>query len=459
MLIKYEEEKALGEWGLSLQDTLISALYRLFYYVNARKVLENQSHFVAKKRNHKKGELVMKKKSLYAAILVVSFLLIGIQPTLAQDETVDEEQFLDEELQMLPEDPQMPGPIEGTGTYFEVTDSNYLNITLESSEEVHLILESVPEMVIMDIEAAAGAISTQITLTGFLPSTTYYKYEENYHNGVTFTTDVYGTYAYIQDLSQPHLVFIQPHAGTIFIPQDTSIGTWDPVTRTYTLTTDVYETIQIDEDNLTLDGSGHTVTGAGSGHGVYLYGRTDVTVRNMNVQEFTNGIFLRNSSNNTLTDNTSNSNNNRGIYLKLSGSNSLEGNTCNWNNGNGIYLKDYSNNNTVVGNTTSNNWHGITLGDSSGNTLRDNISNSNYRGIHIGHSSNNILTGNSTSNNGHGINLFYSSGNTLRDNTTNSNTVKESWSPVQTATLWKAIPATGTTALEYASNIPAPTTP
>ena len=48
--------------------------------------------------------------------------------------------------------------------------------------------------------------------------------------------------------------------GEHSVPTDTSIGEWNPVTRTYTLTTDVYESIVIDEDNLTLDGAGHTVT-------------------------------------------------------------------------------------------------------------------------------------------------------------------------------------------------------
>ncbi len=199
----------------------------------------------------------------------------------------------------------MPGTIGSTGTCFEVTGSNYLNVMLESSEPVYLMLESVPEIVVMKLEAAEGAPSTQITLAGFLPSTTYYKYEDNYHNGITFKTDDNGSYTYTQDLTRPHLVFIQPRPSTKFIPSDTSIGTWDSSTRTYTLTTDVYETIQIDENNLTLDGNGYMVTGIGTGYGVYLNGRTAVAVRNVNVQRFSYGIYLYNSSGNILTDNTS----------------------------------------------------------------------------------------------------------------------------------------------------------
>lgn len=164
------------------------------------------------KRESKKRRLDL--KWVAAAVLAVVF----VASAFAQDEPVVDEPLLDEEL-------QMPGTIEGTGTYFEVTDSEYLNIVLQSSEPVHLTLESVPQMVVMHIEAAEGASSTWITLTGFAPSTTYYKYEDDYHNGVAFTTDGSGSYTYAQDLAIPHLVFIQPQAGTRYIPSDTSIGT------------------------------------------------------------------------------------------------------------------------------------------------------------------------------------------------------------------------------------------
>jgi parallel beta-helix repeat protein len=340
--------------------------------------------------------------------------------------------------------PEIPGTIEGTGTHFEVTDSDYLNITLQSSEPVHLILESVPEMVVIDIEAAEQATAAQITLSGFLPSTAYYKYEDSYHNGATFTTDASGDYTYIQDLSEPHLVFIQPRPSTIFLPGDTSIGVWDPCNRTYTLTSDVFETIQIDENNLTLDGAGYTVTGSGSGHGVYLYQKTGVIVRNLDVQGFTYGLyvfdatsnslsdnicsnnysgaFLRYSTDNTLTTSTF-SNNYSGIYLYNSSSNTLTGNTSS-NNNIGIYLYYSCNNNILTGNTTnSNSTDGIYLYNSTGNNLTANTStwNNNY-GIYLYNSGTNTLTDNTFSNNNFGVYLYYnSSSNILTGNTSSDN--------------------------------------
>ncbi len=115
---------------------------------------------------------------------------------------------------------QIPGQLDSSGNHFELKDSSYLNITLDSSESINLTLESAPEMVTMYFESASGAVSTQITLSGFVPQTTYHKYEDQYHNHVVFTTDSSGNYTYTQDLSVPHIVFIQPRAITKFIIED-----------------------------------------------------------------------------------------------------------------------------------------------------------------------------------------------------------------------------------------------
>ena len=102
------------------------------------------------------------------------------------------------------------------------------------------------------------------------------------------------------------VVGTQPVLGTWHIPSDTSIGTWDIVNRIYTLTTDVHDdawvglAIKIDEDNLTLDGAGHTVKGPGGG-GIRLTGRTGVTVRDLTVEDFGFGIVLSKYDSNPLT--------------------------------------------------------------------------------------------------------------------------------------------------------------
>jgi parallel beta-helix repeat protein len=376
------------------------------------------------------------RKSGILMVLAVGLVVVFAIPAFAQDEPPIEDPPLDEGL-------EIPGIVEGTGTYFEVTDSEYLNITLTSSEPVNLRLESVSEMVVMDIEAAEGATSTEIILTGFEPLTTYYKYEDDYYNEVAFTTDEYGSYTYAQDIATAHLVFIQPQPGTWHIPKDTKIGDWNPDTKTFTLTTDVYETIQIDSDGIILDGDGHSITGGGGGFGVYLPYKNGVTIQNLNVQGFPHGIYLYRSSSNTMTGNTANSNNSTGIFLSSSSNNTMTGNNVSSNNKAGIYLHNSSDstlsgntasnssvgiyldgdNNTLTGNTVSNNQNGITLSYSNSNILIGNTASSNTRyGIYLRLSSNNTLTNNTTSNNQYGIYLYQDcSNNTLTGNTASNN--------------------------------------
>ncbi|NQE52854.1 Cell surface glycoprotein, partial [ANME-1 cluster archaeon GoMg3.2] len=142
--------------------------------------------------------------------------------------------------------------------------------------------------------------------------------------------------------------------------------------------------------------SGFTATGAtGAGNaGIYLYNRDYCNISENNCSNNYCGIWLDDSSNNTLTSNTANSNNDYGILLSSSSNNNtLTSNTAS-NNGYGIYLERSSNNN-LSGNTASNNNRGIWLSSSSNNNLSSNTANSNnYYGIRLSSSSNNIIYNN-----------------------------------------------------------------
>jgi len=86
-------------------------------------------------------------------------------------------------------------------------------------------------------------------------------------------------------------------AGTIYIRAD---GRIDPPTApistvdnvTYTFSDNIYDSIVIERDNIVVDGSGYTVQGSGSGTGVYLLLRNNVTLKNMRIQEFVLGLQL-----------------------------------------------------------------------------------------------------------------------------------------------------------------------
>ncbi len=212
------------------------------------------------------------------------------------------------------------GVVEGTGTHFEIVDSEYLNITLDSSEPVTVLLESVPNAVTLHIEAAEGDEAAQLTLSGFEPETEYHLYQDDYHNHTPFTTDASGSYSYLQDLTSPHLVMIQPYPSTIFLTNagwsKTGIGTWDAATKTATLTTNVTETIQIDDSGITLDGSGHTSSTITLTRGVFLKANVSgVTVRNLTITGFTYGIDMGNNVSTLMLSGNLISNCTKGIVL------------------------------------------------------------------------------------------------------------------------------------------------
>ena len=106
----------------------------------------------------------------------------------------------------------------------------------------------------------------------------------------------------------------------------TSFGNWDPATMTCTMITDLNEKININNDSVTLDGNGHTLTGNNTKKGIELSGRNDVIIKNLNVRQFDTGFYFNNSSNNYLININASSNTNYGIYLYWSGKNTLREN-------------------------------------------------------------------------------------------------------------------------------------
>ena len=218
-------------------------------------------------------------------------------------------------------------------------------------------------------------------------------------------------------------------SGTVYIRADGSVDPPDaPISSldniTYTFADNINDSIVVERDNIGVDGAGYTVTGSGSGNGTTLTGRSNVTVRNMTIRNFYNGIYLDSSSNNTLSGNNV-TNNALGIWLYYSSNNTLSGNNVTANNGSGIYLDYFCNNNVLSGsNITANKYIGIGLSESSSdNTLSgNNIAANNESGIVLSGSSHNTVSGNSITNNLDGIYLGWSSSsNTVFGNNLTAN--------------------------------------
>jgi parallel beta-helix repeat protein len=156
------------------------------------------------------------------------------------------------------------------------------------------------------------------------------------------------------------------------------------------------------------------------------------------------GLYLHNSSNGTLVDNTCIGNSNNGITLEDSANNTIINNTCNGNyysiyltgskyniviynncNGNlfcGIYLTNSDANILSNNNCSGNAVGGISLVFSNANTIEgNNCSGNPWNGINLGNSNINFIISNNCSENRWGIVLGNSNSNHLTDNLCSDN--------------------------------------
>ncbi len=205
----------------------------------------------------------------------------------------------------------------------------------------------------------------------------------------------------------------------------------------------------IGHSGITLNCNGHTITSKinNTHAGIYLIGKTGVTVENCDVTGFEYGFLLNSSStsniligntannnavngfelsfssnHNTLTNNTAINNSHFGLLLNSSSHNTLTGNWANNNNASGFYLLD-SNSSTLTNNTAINNSHfGLFLNSSSNNILTANTANGDVNGFYLLDSNSSTLTNNTAINNSHfGLFLNSSSNNILAGNWANNN--------------------------------------
>ncbi len=223
-------------------------------------------------------------------------------------------------------------------------------------------------------------------------------------------------------------------SGAIVVPDDYAriqwaIGNASAGDTIYVKAGTYYEHVVVDKAVSLIgeDRSSTIIDGNGTGNVI------NITANNVNLTGFTiqksgpswpsAGIYIEGINGNNISNNII-TNNDYGIYLLESSNNTIHGNSITANNYDGVWLNG-SSNNAISGNNVTKNGAGISLENSSnntisGNTIRGNktISASNEYGIGLLDSSSNntISENNVTANGDFGIWLNASSNNRIFEN-------------------------------------------
>jgi len=221
---------------------------------------------------------------------------------------------------------------------------------------------------------------------------------------------------------------IQPvsASGTIYIKPDGTVDGTDKIQQdddVYTFTDNIYDKIVVVQiDNIVINGAGYTLQGTGSGTGISLSERSNVTIKNIEIVAFSVGIFLWSSSNNNISGNNVTLSTQPipedvvlGIVLLFSSSyNTISGNNVT-NTFEGIKLQSSSSYNNISGNKLENNYGGITVSFSTNyNNISGNTVTTGRSGVYLMNCLNNIVSGNSiTANSNHGILLHPKTSNNI----------------------------------------------
>jgi parallel beta-helix repeat protein len=186
----------------------------------------------------------------------------------------------------------------------------------------------------------------------------------------------------------------------------------------------VLTAITISASNVDLDLGGHTISGSGTGDGVYVQGQSNVSIHDGGVQGFVIGVELQRTLDGKITNVTASQNRDSGIATG-SGTAGLTvmGCTANQNRNNGVIFGGDSRSNTVTNSTMTLNAWGITICCGAfANTVANNTANGNVGGISLGDTSFNTVTGNTASgNNCQGIDLWNTRQTTVSGNTIDQN--------------------------------------
>jgi len=159
------------------------------------------------------------------------------------------------------------------------------------------------------------------------------------------------------DLATANFLPPPPPTVHVYIRAD---GTVDPATTPIERFGDVYvfagnllnHTVEVQRDNIVVDGAGFTLKGVGVNAGVTLSGRKNVTIKNVDIRNYVMSVWLQQSTNNTISDNRMLTAFN--VILDSSSNNQITGNSITGQDtgyGHGVQVNSGSANNTIIGNS------------------------------------------------------------------------------------------------------------
>jgi parallel beta-helix repeat protein len=267
---------------------------------------------------------------------------------------------------------------------------------VEPPVDLSSIRDGLPGMVSFTLNSGTDiAVSNVVLLAGFIGP------------GGGFLSPIGGTFTFAINQVPPAPGPLPP--GPLMITENTK------------LTADLFGSIVIDADGVSLNCDGHSITGVQDGAGILLDGRTGVKIKNCVVSGFFYGFRLRNSDWNRLMENTADNNVFGGFVVDNSNGNSLVANAATSNaqafllqnsssnevkmnvatgNGSGFLVDTGAVENIVKANEATGNRRGFVIDDAFDNTLKDNAATGNTQyGFLISEASDNLLKGNHACNN------------------------------------------------------------
>ncbi|NWG10798.1 right-handed parallel beta-helix repeat-containing protein [Candidatus Bathyarchaeota archaeon] len=213
-----------------------------------------------------------------------------------------------------------------------------------------------------------------------------------------------------------------------------------PITRFdnyYRFDDNISGAIVVERSDAVIDGGGHCLVGSGQGTGFYFLEVSNITLENVEIQNFENGVFLYEAYNLSFLECLTKenlfgfkvvsssqvgvlkcnvSNNEFGLSLQNCSEINIFNNSIMQNSLHGIYSY-FSSFSSVCNNSITGNQRGIYFDFSSNNeVVGNNIVGNSYKGVRIAYSNNNLISGNNISANQYGFWFFSASFNRFLEN-------------------------------------------